>query len=212
MTHPQELSIAAFLAGLDPLNAVYAAAMRPDPVLLPGRREIMERHTRHPGFRALAIVCRPAGDSRTGDDQLIAFTYGFLGASGQWWHDVVRSAVTARAGETLAAAWLESSLEVAELHVHPDFQRRGFGRSLLLGLTAGRREHTAVLSTQDSNMPARHLYRGLGFADLLTGFSFPGGGPTYTVMGAALPLRVIPQPASGPAGGRWRDPPRSSRL
>ena len=62
--------------------------------------------------------------------------------------------MTAQIGATVAAAWLDSSMEIAELHVHPDFQRRGIGRRLLLGLTAGRPEHTAVLSTQDDNWPA----------------------------------------------------------
>ena len=42
-----------------------------------------------------------------------------------------------------------------------------------------------MLSTQDDNSPARRLYHGMGFTDLLTGFSFPGGGPPYAVMGAA---------------------------
>ena len=41
------------------------------------------------------------------------------------------------------------------MHVHPDFHRRGIGRSLVLGLAAGRSERTAVLSTQDANVPAK---------------------------------------------------------
>jgi hypothetical protein len=45
-----------------------------------------------------------------------------------------------------------------------------------------------VLSTRDAQTPARKLYFSLGFADLLTDFLFPGGGPPYAVMGAALPL------------------------
>src|ERR1017187_5716094 len=162
MIQPRELSIAAFLAKLDPVNTVYAAAMQPDPVLLPGRREIMERPPRHPGFRPLPIVSGLAAGplAAADDDQIIAFAYGFRGAPAQWWHDVVWSALTAQAGETLAAAGLDCSVEIAELRVHPDFQRRGFGGSLLLGLTAGRREPTAVLSTQDANSPARRLYSG----------------------------------------------------
>lgn len=188
MIQSLELDRAGFLARVDGMSAVYAAAMRPDPAYLPGRRSIMERHAGYAGFRALAVTAQLAGDSR-----IIAFCYGFRGASGQWWHDVVRSALTAQVGEVAAAAWLDSAIEVAEVHVHPDFQRRGIGRGLLLGLTAGRPEHTAVLSTQDDNSPARRLYRGVGFADLLTGFSFPGGGPPYTVMGAVLPLRPVGQ-------------------
>jgi ribosomal protein S18 acetylase RimI-like enzyme len=191
-----ELDRAGFLAEIDRVSAVYAAAMHPDPAYLPGRASIMERHTGHPGFRALAVTAQVAGDL-----PIIAFGYGFRGASGQWWHDVVRAALTARVGEAAAGAWLDSSIEIAELHVHPDFQRRGIGRSLLLGLTAGRQEHTAALSTQDDNSPARRLYRSVGFADLLTGFSFPGGGPPYTVMGAVLPLRPAAQGTAAPDGG-----------
>jgi ribosomal protein S18 acetylase RimI-like enzyme len=86
------------------------------------------------------------------------------------------------------ANWLSDSLEIAEVHVHPDHQARGIGRQMILALTAGRPERTAVLSTRDAQSPARRLYRSLGFVDLLTAFHFPGGGPLYAVMGAPLPL------------------------
>jgi ribosomal protein S18 acetylase RimI-like enzyme len=190
----RELSREAFLAHLDQLNAVYAVAMRPDPALLPGRRDIMARHTRHAEFRALAMMCAPArekpGPGPAGEGEIVAFAYGFRGGPGQWWHDVVRSALTAKAGHALASAWLDRSMEVAEVHVRPDFQRQGLGHSMLLRLAEGRAEQTAALSTPDGNWQARRLYGRLGFTDLLTGFSFPGGGPTYTVMGAVLPLRA----------------------
>ena len=64
----------------------------------------------------------------------------------------------------------------------------GIGRSLLLRLTAGRQERTAVLSTADAPIRARRLYRVVGFTDLLTDFRFSGGEPPYAVMGARLPL------------------------
>jgi ribosomal protein S18 acetylase RimI-like enzyme len=192
----RELSTAGFVTEIDRLTAIYAAAMRAGPAQLPGRRTIMERHTQHADFRALVVTAKAADDS-----QIIGFGYGFRGAGGQWWHDVVRLAMTAQIGAAVAAAWLDSSMEIAELHVHPDFQRRGIGRRLLLGLTAGRPEHTAALSTQDDNWPARLLYRSVGFSDMLTGFSFPGGGPPYTIMAAALPLRLAARAAGGPSGG-----------
>jgi len=70
-------------------------------------------------------------------------------------------------------------------------ERRGVGAGVLLQLTAGRPERTALLSTRDADSPARRLYRGTGFTDLLTGFAFfPGGEPPYAVMGAELPLRT----------------------
>ena len=73
----------------------------------------------------------------------------------------------------------------------PEYQGHGVGAGLLLALTSGRRERTAVLSTRDADSPARRLYRGMGFTDLLTGFAFyPGSEPPYAVMGAELPLRT----------------------
>ena len=130
---------------------------------------------------------------------IIAFAYGFHGENGQWWHDLVRDALGAAGGRGYAQAWLSDAFEVAEVHVHPDHQGRGIGRAIVLGLTRPRLERTAVLSTQDSDSPARRLYRRLGFADLLTRFSFPGTDPPYAVMGAVLPLRGEPLPAPGSA-------------
>ncbi len=111
------------------------------------------------------------------------------GAAGQWWHDVVRAGLTVAAGSQVATAWLADSFEIAEVHVHPEFQRRGIGRAMLLSLTAGCPHRTTLLSAMESAAPARGLYRILGFAELLSGFSFPGNGPPYVVMGAVLPLR-----------------------
>ena len=204
ITSPRELSRDAFVAELDALTAVYLAAMRSDPALLPGRRSIMERHATYDGFRALAVTADAAGPGAPGGHgQIVAFSYGFRGAGGQWWHDVVSTALTARSGRALAAAWLADSLEIAEVHVHPGFHRRGIGRSLVLGLAEGRRERTAVLSTQDADSPARRLYRGVGFADLLTGYCFPGTPVPYAVMGAALPLRPGDAAARSPSPSRW---------
>jgi len=93
-------------------------------------------------------------------------------------------------------AAMPDAADIAEVHVRPEYQRRGIGRHLLLTLTGGRDERTAVLSTQDDNATARRLYLGMGFTDLLTGFSFPGGGPPYAVMGAVLPLGRLPRPSS----------------
>jgi ribosomal protein S18 acetylase RimI-like enzyme len=182
---PTELSRPAFVAELDVLTGVYAAAMRPDPAQLAGRRSIMEQHTRYGEFRALAV--RAPGQERPG--KIVGFSYGFRGAAGQWWHDTVAAALAAKSGHVLATAWLANSLEIAEVHVLPAFQHRGIGKSLVLGLAEGRRERTAVLSTPDTESTARRLYRGLGFEDLLTSYRFPGADIGYAVMGAVLPLR-----------------------
>jgi GNAT superfamily N-acetyltransferase len=171
-----EIGKARFLAELDSLVEVYAAAMRPPREQVPGRRAIMERHTQFPSFRAV-VVTGPGGPPGTGDGPrpgagrlpVIAFSYGFHGANGQWWHDLVRAALIRLGGQELAQAWLSDSFEVAEVHVHPDYQGRGIGSRMVPALLHPRLERTALLSTQDADTPARRLYRGLGFGDLLTG-------------------------------------------
>jgi ribosomal protein S18 acetylase RimI-like enzyme len=179
-----ELGPTEFRQAISQFVGVYAIAMNPPERMLAGRDLILERHAANPGFRALAAS---VGGS------LVGFTYGFHGVPGQWWHDMVAGALAtthAPAGSTGATAWLADSFEVAELHVVPKHQGAGTGRALLLRLTSGRPEHTAVLSTQDTESRARRLYRDVGFTDLLTGFRFSGGEPPYAVMGARLPLRT----------------------
>jgi len=204
-----EIGKARFLAELGHLVEVYAAAMRPDRGQLPGRRAIMERHTQFPSFRAVLVTAPATGDGPgttpqtrngpgpppgAGRAPIVAFSYGFHGADGQWWHDLVRSALTRMGGYDLAQTWLGDSFEVAEVHVHPDYQGRGIGRRMVPALLHRRLERTALLSTQDADSPARRLYRGLGFGDLITDYRFPGTDPPYAVMGAALPLRPGPPP------------------
>jgi ribosomal protein S18 acetylase RimI-like enzyme len=186
-----ELSPTEFTSRLDQAVAVYAAAMQPPPGFLPGRRSTMIGHTVNAGFRALL-----ATEDETGT--VAGFSYGFHGAPGQWWHDTVARALVTAHGGGAATAWLEDSFEVAELHVRPEYQGDGIGAGLLQRLTSGRPERTALLSTRDADTPARRLYRGSGFTDLLTEFVFfPSADPPYAVMGAELPLRPLaPRPRS----------------
>lgn len=188
-----ELGPQEFRAAIRELVSVYAAAMNAPERMLGGREAIMDRHAAGPGFRCLTA---------TADGVIAGFTYGFHGETGQWWHDMVASALAVHAGTGYQdqgahadqagggtpAGWLDNSFEIAELHVLPPYQGMGIGRSLLLSLTSGRQERTAVLSTADAPTRARRLYRGVGFTDLLTGFRFSGSEPPYAVMGARLPL------------------------
>ncbi len=179
-----ELTPGEFATRLDELITVYAAAMRPPAELLPGRKTIMAGHAGQPGFRALAVTDEGSGEP-------VGFGYGFHGTTGQWWHDTVRNALAATRGAGAAGDWTGDSFEVAELHVAPAHQGQGIGADVLTGLASGRPERTAMLSTRDADSPARRLYRGTGFIDLLTEFNFfPSGEPPYAVMGAELPLRA----------------------
>ena len=192
-----ELGPAEFRPAINRFIAVYRAAMNPPERMLAGREAILERHTANPGFRALAAAAGPV---------LAGFTYGFHGAPGQWWHDMVAGALALSRAEG-ARTWLTDSFEVAELHVLPAYQGAGIGRELLLRLTSGRPERTAVLSTADTESRARRLYRQVGFTDLLTGFRFSGGDPPYAVMGATLPLRSVaapvPESPRSPRPSNW---------
>ena len=190
----QDFGKARFLAELDALIDVYAAAMRPPPQQMPGRRAIMERHASFPSFRCVAITQRQSG--------VVGFAYGFHGTDGQWWHDLVRSALAKVGGRDYARQWMAESFEVAEVHVHPDYQGRGIGRAMVPALLHPRLERTALLSTQDTESRARRLYRGLGFADLVTGYRFPGTDPPYAVMGTVLPLQPsLRMTGAGQPGG-----------
>src|SRR3984957_9189101 len=202
----RELGPGEFRSSIRALVAVYAAAMNPPDRTLSGREATMGRHAASPGFRGLAALA---------DGRLTGFTYGFHGATGQWWHDMVAAALATRSGMAAPAAdgtgpgaigpggWLDDSFEIAELHVLPPWQGKGIGRSLLLTVADGRPERTAVLSTADAPTRARRLYRGVGFTDLLTDFRFSGTEPPYAVMGATLPLAADGALPRSPRPSSW---------
>lgn len=186
-----ELGPGEFLGQLDVMLDIYADAMDADASALPGRRELMRRHSGYPSFRALHARTEPAGP-------VVGFAYGFHGQGGQWWYDAVWTALAETTGRRKAKRWLADCLEVAEVHVAKWHQRSGVGTTMLTHLTSGRPELTAVLSTPDRDTTARRLYRRMGFCDLLTGYRFPGGSPPYALMGAVLPLRDPVTNSPGP--------------
>jgi ribosomal protein S18 acetylase RimI-like enzyme len=190
-----DLGPSEFLGQVEVLLAIYADAMDADAAVLPGRRELMRRHAGYPDFKALQA--RAPANGR-GEGTVLGFSYGFHGQPGQWWYDAVSAALSRAIGPAMTADWVADCLEIAEVHVRKDEQRQGIGTRLLTALTEGRPERTALLSTPDLDTTARRLYRRMGFRDLLTGYSFPGGSPPYAVMGAVLPLRDRAVPASLP--------------
>src|SRR5277367_3734321 len=110
-----ELGAREFRAAIGDLVAVYAAAMNPPERLIGGRESIMDRHAASPGFRCLVAQA---------DGVVAGFCYGFHGESGQWWHDMVASALASRSGAGYSTpadepagtkVWLEDSFEIAEL-------------------------------------------------------------------------------------------------
>ncbi|WP_213454055.1 GNAT family N-acetyltransferase [Rhizomonospora bruguierae] len=140
------------------------------------RGVIFDRHAQRPGLVAY-------GAFDTGD-RLTGFCYGFPGQDGGWWANQIEPHLAA-AGH---ADWLRDAFELTELHVHPDHQRRGLGRTLITTVCGEATEPRVLLSAKAGETPARHLYRTLGFVDLTGPFRFVGFDTPYRVMGASLPL------------------------
>jgi ribosomal protein S18 acetylase RimI-like enzyme len=152
--------------------SIYGAAMQRSPEVVVQRRDIINSHVRFRGFLAVGAF----------DPELIGFGYGYLGSPGQWWHDVVAGAL----GRDGSKRWLRNSFELAELHLRPAHHGNGIGRELLTRLLGLVENEHAVLSTPDTESPARALYRSYGFVDLRCGFQFPGSPESYAIMGVDL--------------------------
>ncbi|MFD3512265.1 GNAT family N-acetyltransferase [Streptomyces sp. NPDC058657] len=144
------------------------------------RRHIVLRHMTSPGARALGAT--------TPDGRLAGFVYGMPNDRSHWWSTVVEPYLRPTGRDT----WLDHSFVITELHVHPDFQARGIGRSLITALTDTAQEPRSILSAIDIESPARALYRSLGYTDLARQVLFPSAPRPYAVMGAPLPLRRPP--------------------
>ena len=159
--------------------AIYGLAMGYDSGIVAGRYGYAVQHTDRPGFRAVGAFVQTAEG-----EQLVGFSYGYLIAPGQWWHDQVRAALDRRT----AKRWLPGAFEVCELHVHPEVQSQGLGRRLLHALLEGLPHPVALLSTPDADTKAFRLYRADGFVDLARGYHFPGDARPFAILGARLPL------------------------
>ncbi|MFG2192567.1 GNAT family N-acetyltransferase [Streptomyces sp. NPDC048639] len=142
------------------------------------RRHIVLRHLTSPGARALGATAS--------DGRLVGFVYGMPNDRGHWWSTVVEPYLRYVGQDH----WLDDSFVITELHVHPAFQKRGIGRTLITTITDGADEPRSILSAIDADRsPARTLYRALGYEDLARRVVFPSAPSPYAVMGAFLPLR-----------------------
>ena len=165
-----------FATRLDEAMTIYATAMH-YPANTGAQRAISARkHTTIEGF-----ACRAAVDEH---GRLMGFGYGYTSKPGQWWHDLVRRAVS----RETAREWLTDAFELSELHVLPEHQGLGVGRQLIISLARDLRQGAIVLSTPDAETRAFRLYRDLGFVDLARNYLFPGDSRPFAVLGVRLPL------------------------
>ncbi|MFF5127879.1 GNAT family N-acetyltransferase [Streptomyces syringium] len=140
------------------------------------RRHIVLRHLGCRGARALGAT--------TDSGRLVGFVYGMPNDRTHWWSTVVEPYLRATGSE----GWLDDAFVITELHVHPAYQNRRIGRSLITTITASALEPRSILSAIDTESPARALYRKLGYHDLARPVHFPSAPRPYAVMGAPLPL------------------------
>jgi len=162
---------------VDEALAVQALAFGLGPEEVEVRRYIVLRHLQYPGARALGAT--------TESGRLVGFVYGMPNERTHWWSTIVEPYLRAGGSDS----WLDDSFVITELHVHPEFQGRGTGRSLITTITDSADQPRSILSAIDVESPARGLYRRLGYQDLARQVMFPSAPSPYAVMGAPLPLR-----------------------
>jgi ribosomal protein S18 acetylase RimI-like enzyme len=143
-----------------------------------GFRQNLSRHLTRPGFHFIA-----ARDPIT--SQMVGFTYGYSGKTGQWWHDIVEKAMHPR----IAALWMVDNFELVELAVLPTYQGRGIGGLLHDRLMAEQTHPRAILSTLQNETAAMRLYRNRGWVTLLNKLRFPSSNRVYSIMGIDLTKR-----------------------
>ena len=170
---------AAMEQRLDDVMHVYRRAFldqhERDPVRAEQERKAYARsHLVRSGLTGVAAL--------TADGTLIGIGYGQPGGRGQWWHDTVARGLGDRADD-----WLGDCFEVVELHVLPEHQGSGLGRTVLRALLDGATQRTAALSAlEEPESRARRLYASEMFNTLLSDFAFPGTPTRYAILGKRL--------------------------
>ena len=207
-------------AWLEPALEIYVTAMNYPRGTEIHRAGLWREHIARPGWRAVGAVetvtpyearTMPAARRRVGppvgfgpDDLLVGITYGYTGATGQWWNQQLRLGLR-QSGRPPARveASAREYFELSELHVHPTAQGRGIGQALLARLLADRPERHVLLSTPEipaEDNRAWSLYRRMGFTDVLRHFTFTGDPRPFAFLGRPLPLELQPPAAARRAG------------
>jgi len=136
------------------------------------RARLQDTHSLRFGFRAYAAVLS--------DGKVVGMIYGYRGAAGQWWHDMVVKQLS----PDVTARWMNDSYELVEVAVDPAYQALGIGEALITQLLDGRPEATCVLSTRTDSR-AHALYKRLGF-EVITEMAFAPRGARFYIMGKRL--------------------------
>ena len=182
-----DLSASDFRRNLAEALTIYVQAMNYPRGTERSRAPMWTEHTTRRSWQSAAVVVE-----KDGRQHLAGIAYGYRGEPQQWWQEQVRHGM--RAGgwpEAQIRNLLSNYFELTELHVRPEEQGHGYGEALLRHLLRHRHEHVVLLSTPEvpeEDNRAWHLYRRLGFRDVVRHFTFTGDSRPFAVLGRALPL------------------------
>ncbi|APT85099.1 GNAT family N-acetyltransferase [Corynebacterium aquilae] len=166
---------------------IYLSAMDYPKEMFDHRVPAWIRAIYQPGFSAVVAFHTEVDDPNSLPTP-IGVAYGSLGTHLDWWHSNVRQGLIERG---LSTDVLHNYFELTEVHVHPTQQGQGIGRQLIEKLAQTTSAEKILLSTPevpDEHNRAFHLYRDLGFTDVLRHFHFPGDERPFAILGAPLPL------------------------
>lgn len=168
-----------FVRRVDQLVDIHLRAMHYPPETFSQRRQLWITNARKRGFACVVALHHPTGsspDPATSRHRPVGIAYGFPGNSTSWWYrEVHRGLRSTGLSPRDADNVLTDYDEVSEVHVHPDHQGHGIGRSMMVALLPLLNHGTAMLSTPevgDEANAAWSLYRDLGFKDVLRDFRF----------------------------------------
>ncbi|WP_087117796.1 GNAT family N-acetyltransferase [Corynebacterium urinipleomorphum] len=179
----RELSPHEFSALAPTLVDLYIKAMHYPVTIREQRVNIWRRDSTERDFTSVAAF---------DGDELAGIAYGFRGSPGRWWDQQLRRGLADNHAMTEhMLEVVDNYFELAEIHVSPQRQGSGIGRTLIHRLLQRAPQRHVLLSTpevpQESNA-AFGLYRSLGFEDVLRNFQYAGDPRPFAVLGRTLPL------------------------
>lgn len=148
--------------------------------------------TRRPGFD-MVFAAR---------ENLVGCAYGFpVDRDGTWWQGLL-AGLPPGIGQLTASG---NVFAIAELMVHPRFQRRGVGRSLHHELLTGLPPTLGAALVNPADLPAWAALRSWGWQDIGEVRTEPGA-PVRHALIRLLEQDVLPQPRTSARGIRGRNP------
>ncbi|MGV0349227.1 GNAT family N-acetyltransferase [Corynebacterium sp. 23_3061] len=189
------LTAAQFRRRVPEMVSIYIRAMGYSSTISGARQSAWNTHSRYLGFHSVAAIEHPAGEEPNPKDPtqpIRGFIYGYRGGNGQWWNTQVKAALmVAGVPPSLRIQLLDNYTELTEIHVDPSWQGNNIGRRLLTILADSLTSQRLLLSTPEvtcENNRAFHLYRRLGFTDVVRNMHFPGDPRPFAILGSRLPL------------------------